>query len=416
MLCTNTLSEAKYNTTPTGMNMSPTIKKVGITVLGVRIGCQDFSLCCLNAVSMLRGDTGWFFRHTRKTPMSNSWTCCLRNGKVYPLNIADKKPEVISAAEKIKRSISLTLSSNAPLEVLVVTWNMNQKIPQCLDELFGQIDLGADFIAIGVQECGSVQSPTTKDWEHLLDMHFSNYKKISSVALLAIHLVVYAKTLVNISGVSTAKIGTGIGNMLGNKGAVGIALRVGRKSILFVNSHFAAHLDNLKVRNKDFNRINRALHIKGIEKSSKYSIVDNYDHVFWFGDLNYRVVATRKIASELLDNNSLHVRDRVTQVLLAIDQLSIERKKRTIFEGFEEGKIEFQPTYKFVNGNYDNERVPSWTDRILFSSGISCRNYSSCENTTSDHKAVYGLYQIQQYSQDKQHSVKQFPHQVSTGL
>lgn len=37
---------------PIGANKMPMINKVGRTVLGVRIGCQAFNLCCLNAVSV----------------------------------------------------------------------------------------------------------------------------------------------------------------------------------------------------------------------------------------------------------------------------------------------------------------------------------------------------------------------------
>ena len=37
-------------------------------------------------------------------------------------------------------------------------------------------------------------------------------------------------------------------------------------------------------------------------------------------------------------------------------------------QGFQEGKIHFAPTFKFVQGNHDyhTARVPSWTDRILW--------------------------------------------------
>ena len=34
-----------------GAKMSPMMRRIGRTVLGVRIGCQAFSLCCLKAVS-----------------------------------------------------------------------------------------------------------------------------------------------------------------------------------------------------------------------------------------------------------------------------------------------------------------------------------------------------------------------------
>ena len=48
--------------------------------------------------------------------------------------------------------------------------------------------------------------------------------------------------------------------------------------------------------------------------------------------------------------------------------------KGTIFQGFEEGKINFNPTYKHAANSCEytyslddkkNPRIPSWTDRIL---------------------------------------------------
>jgi len=39
--------------------------------------------------------------------------------------------------------------------------------------------------------------------------------------------------------------------------------------------------------------------------------------------------------------------DAFKDVLLANDQLSIERKKGTVFPGFLEGPLQFNPTYKF---------------------------------------------------------------------
>ena len=43
--------EPHINNPPMGAKTSPTMKRVGRTVLGVRIGCQALSRCCLNAVS-----------------------------------------------------------------------------------------------------------------------------------------------------------------------------------------------------------------------------------------------------------------------------------------------------------------------------------------------------------------------------
>lgn len=43
--------EEANKTAPIGMKTIPTIKKVVITGIGVKIGCQAFKFCCLKGVS-----------------------------------------------------------------------------------------------------------------------------------------------------------------------------------------------------------------------------------------------------------------------------------------------------------------------------------------------------------------------------
>lgn len=90
----------------------------------------------------------------------------------------------------------------------------------------------------------------------------------------------------------------------------------------------------------DFDRIRREIPLKGYRKTKSKDISDKYDYTFWFGDLNYRINGTRKMVDSLLQ-------DQMTEVLLANDQLSIERKKGKVFQEFEEADITFFPTYKF---------------------------------------------------------------------
>lgn len=59
----------------------------------------------------------------------------------------------------------------------------------------------------------------------------------------------------------------------------------------------------------------------------------------------------------------------------------------------------FDPTYKYKyqSATYDTskkERVPSWTDRILFnkSSDITPMYYGRAEVDMSDHKPILGLF------------------------
>jgi hypothetical protein len=59
------------------------------------------------------------------------------------------------------------------------------------------------------------------------------------------------------------------------------------------------------------------------------------------------------------------------QVLRANDQLLKERAKGSAFAYFDEGPLNFKPTYKFDKrtSQYDTskkQRVPAWTDRILY--------------------------------------------------
>ena len=78
-------------------------------------------------------------------------------------------------------------------------------------------------------------------------------------------------------------------------------------------------------------------------------------------------------------------------------------------DDFFEGNIHFPPTYKFQDGtdNYDyNERVPGWTDRILYrannlSDVILCKYSSIFEAKTSDHKPVYAIFKINFNSHEK---------------
>ena len=68
---------------------------------------------------------------------------------------------------------------------------------------------------------------------------------------------------------------------------------------------------------------------------------------------------------------------------------------------FQEGEIDFMPTYKFDKDTqiYDTSsknRVPSWTDRILFKSkseSVKLLEYFSVPSITfSDHKPVFAVF------------------------
>lgn len=57
-------------------------------------------------------------------------------------------------------------------------------------------------------------------------------------------------------------------------------------------------------------------------------------------------------------------------LMIQNDQLNIEKQIKRIAHGYNEGPINFAPTYKHSanSDNYNPKRSPAWTDRVLFRS------------------------------------------------
>ncbi|KAG7797297.1 hypothetical protein KL944_004782 [Ogataea haglerorum] len=104
--------------------------------------------------------------------------------------------------------------------------------------------------------------------------------------------------------------------------------------------------------------------------------------VFASGDLNYRLESTNV-------NDYIYKGDY--EKLLESDQLRVQKKRGSIFSGFSEGEIRFRPTFKVTETlEYEDTRVPSYTDRILYSAddGLEQLTYDVCEVNGSDHLPV----------------------------
>ncbi|KAG7960635.1 hypothetical protein I3843_10G134400 [Carya illinoinensis] len=121
--------------------------------------------------------------------------------------------------------------------------------------------------------------------------------------------------------------------------------------------------------------------------------------IIWLGDLNYRLAAGCGDTHELLENHDW-------QALLEKDQLRIEQRAGRVFKGWEEGRIYFAPTYKYLpNSNSygvqaskskEKRRTPAWCDRILWKGeGLKQILYLRGESTFSDHRPVYSLFSVE---------------------
>lgn len=194
-------------------------------------------------------------------------------------------------------------------------------------------------------------------------------------------------------------IKTGIANVVGNKGAIGICFKYKDYSLLILNCHLAAGQSKSGRRNADFHRINYELEFNGIPKPSKDSpITDKFDFCIWLGDFNYRINLPKDTVFSYLSKNRL-------DLLLDNDQMTLEISRNTLdINDFYESKINFLPTYKFVVSSDDynlSDKPPGWTDRILYKTKKETElqflvmNYNWIRDIrTSDHKPVIGEFII----------------------
>lgn len=141
--------------------------------------------------------------------------------------------------------------------------------------------------------------------------------------------------------------------------------------------------------------------------------IDNqFHHVFWFGDLNYRVQLNtldkkkREINAHIKEVKDM-IRAKQWHALYAADQLHQAMAENRMFPGFHEAIPDFPPTFKVERAagyQYQKKklRVPSYCDRILWKhmpSRADClklRSFTAApELITSDHKAVMADFDLQ---------------------
>ena len=149
-----------------------------------------------------------------------------------------------------------------------------------------------------------------------------------------------------VRGFDRAHVKSGLlAGRVGNKGAVGISVKLGQTRLLFVNSHLAAHEGRIQTRLDNIAKIKKELRVDTFlsEKDPINRLADvtgMFDHAFWCGDLNFRIDISRQHADWLIMNQ------RYDQAL-EFDQLRKVMKEGREFQSFKEHEICFPPTYKY---------------------------------------------------------------------
>ncbi|KAL1921725.1 uncharacterized protein VTP21DRAFT_10367 [Calcarisporiella thermophila] len=145
----------------------------------------------------------------------------------------------------------------------------------------------------------------------------------------------------------------------------------------------------------------RATGSRGSRGKREWNLYD-HDFTFLLGDLNYRIQLDHPRHGPLTLSGLLQAIPDRLHSLHAYDQLTAERAAGRTLHGFQEGPLDFPPTYKYFRESilYNHRRrVPSWCDRVLWRSRAGARvelgHYRSYpEYMNSDHRPVSASFTL----------------------
>ncbi|KAK6144912.1 hypothetical protein DH2020_021732 [Rehmannia glutinosa] len=351
------------------------------------------------------------------------------------------------------------------LKILAGTWNVGEgrAAPDSLISWLGSAAADIDIIVVGLQEvemgAGFLAVSAAKETMGLegssagqwwLDMigkmlnEGSTFSRVGSRQLAGLLISVWVRNNIrgHVGDVGVAAVPCGLGRAIGNKGAVGLRMRVYGRVMCFVNCHFAAHLEAVNRRNADFDHVYRTMFF------SRPSNILNAAAGMVLHFFLCCLLACSLLLLSLVYGSSLPLVLSVAagvssavQILRTTSAMGVypvegmpelseadmvaEMKAGNVFQGMREAIIKFPPTYKFEKhqpglAGYDSgekKRIPAWCDRILYrdsrsASASTCsldcpvvasilqldtfdRYEASMYVTDSDHKPVRCIFSVE---------------------
>ncbi|XP_044491212.1 type IV inositol polyphosphate 5-phosphatase 9 [Mangifera indica] len=322
-------------------------------------------------------------------------------------------------------------------KVFVSTWNVGGVAPNEDLDMEDWLDAGndsCDIYVLGFQELvplralnvlGPENNKMFKKWNSLIrkalnkkslhslspiiegksnenNIPHEEYRCIISKQMVGICIWVWIRSDLRpyIRHPSVSCVGCGIMGCLGNKGSVSVRFHLHETSFCFVCSHLASggREGDEKYRNSDVAEIlSRTTFPKGGPSLNLPQNILDHDQVILLGDLNYRISLPEETTRLLVERGEWNA-------LLENDQLRMELMNGQIFQGWNEGKIKFAPTYKYcpnsdvyygcAQGKKRKKwRAPAWCDRIIWNGkGLKQRQYVRGEAKLSDHRPVKAIF------------------------
>ncbi|EST07064.1 Endonuclease/exonuclease/phosphatase [Kalmanozyma brasiliensis GHG001] len=169
------------------------------------------------------------------------------------------------------------------LRISVGSFNVNSHLPaDDIPTIIGlkkwiRAEEDPDLIIVGFQEVDNssgaylYHSPAREEaWTraiiHALGRRAERYRKIAAKQLVGLMILAFARAEVKaeLEEVVTASVGVGLGGFVANKGAVAVRMKVGNRTLCFVNSHLSAFegLQAMERRCWDWNEIYKRLRFR----------------------------------------------------------------------------------------------------------------------------------------------------------
>ncbi|XP_013169554.1 PREDICTED: 72 kDa inositol polyphosphate 5-phosphatase isoform X2 [Papilio xuthus] len=284
------------------------------------------------------------------------------------------------------------------VKIFVGTWNMNGQAPpsELADFIFpNQVKHVPDIFAIGTQESYSERT----EWEITIqEVLGPSHLLLHSYYLGTILLTIFIRRdlIWFCSLPEDASLSVRPGTAFRTKGAVAISFALFGSTFLFVTAHLTAHQEKVKERVSDIKRIIRSIDLpKNLPcRHRSKDVTNNFDYVFWCGDLNFRLGEPRAAVLRWIEQTEFPLPAYLPHGLLHADQLTAVLEDGAAFRDFREAPITFPPTYKYDPGSQQfdtssKQRAPAYTDRILYKARTHTPH--SASNTSS---AFSGLRRI----------------------
>lgn len=203
-----------------------------------------------------------------------------------------------SASNSLLGSVELEKACpNRDVTIFIGSWNMNGQSPpkQMSDFILpNAIEHLPDLVVIGTQESCSDKF----EWEVTLQETLGpSHVLLHSTSLGTLHLAVFIRRdlIWYCSEPEDASLSVRPGSHFKTKGAVAISFCLFGTTMLFVTSHLTAHQQKVKERVQDIKRIIHALDLPrnlNVRHRNK-DVTQNFDSVYWCGDLNFRLSEPR---------------------------------------------------------------------------------------------------------------------------